>query len=221
MSKLLKYKLLNHLFLYISLFLIFPVYHGFSQETVKSKGMGNGEKFKFIAYPEANVFLSEDELALYDLIMEYRKANNKPVIPLSKALTFTAQTHTGDLSDNYRLNDKCDLHSWSKKGSWTPCCYTKDHAHAECSWNKPGELANYPGSGFEVVFFDYRPATPKGAFEKWKKNPTNNEILLTSGNWEKVTWNAVGVGMFGNYASVWFGKLPDKDGEPVIPSMNR
>jgi hypothetical protein len=211
---------LNNLFLYISFFLIFTVSQGFPQETVKSRGIKNGEKYKFVAYPTANVILSGDEFTLYNLIMEYRKANGKPVVPLSKALTYVAQTHAGDLTNNYRLNEKCNLHSWSKKGNWTPCCYTKDHANAECSWNKPEELTKYTGSGFEVAYFDYRPATPEGVIEKWKKNPTNKEILLTSGYWEKVTWNAVGIGMFGNYATVWFGKLPDKDGEPGIPLKN-
>jgi hypothetical protein len=214
---LLKSIFLNNLFLNISFVFITAVFQGYTQGTVKSRGIDNGRKYAFVAYPDANIVLSGDEFLLYQLIMDYRKANGKPVIPLSKALTFVAQTHAGDLTKNYRLNEKCDFHSWSKKGSWTPCCYTKDHANAECSWNKPGELTTYAGSGFEVAYFDYRPAIPSVVLEKWKKNPTNNEMLLTSGNWEKVTWNAVGIGMFGNYATVWFGKLADKDGEPGIP----
>jgi hypothetical protein len=212
---------LNNIFLYISFIFISSVFQAFTQENVKSRGITNGEKYKFVTYPKANVTLSGDEFTLYNLIMEYRKANNKPVIPLSKALTYVAQTHAGDLTNNYRLNEKCNLHSWSKKGNWSPCCYTKDHANAECSWNKPAELTTYAGSGFEVAYFDYRPAIPAKVLEKWKKNPTNNEIILTSGNWEKVTWNAVGIGMFGNYATVWFGKLPDNDSEPGIPIKNR
>ena len=40
------------------------------------------------------------------------------------------------------------MHSWSANGSWTPCCYTADHARKECMWNKPGEITG--GAGVRV-----------------------------------------------------------------------
>src|SRR5688572_16243476 len=70
--------------------------------------------------------LSEEEQKLYNLIMEYRKSKNLPAIPLSAKLTKVAQTHARDLMDNYKfdLKNKCNPHSWSKKGKWSACCYT-------------------------------------------------------------------------------------------------
>ncbi len=106
------------------------------------------------------------------------------------------------------------MHSWSKKGTWTPCCYTSDHANAGCSWSKPGELTPYKADGFEVVYFDYQIPVPGNVLEKWKKNPTNNDMLLNMGQWSTESWKAIGVGIYGNYASVWLGKLPDKEGAP-------
>ena len=81
--------------------------------------------------------LSEQEQELYNLIMEYRAQKKLPPIPLSKSLTFVARTHAKDLGDNRPDIKKCNMHSWSKKGNWTSCCYTSDHKKAECMWNKP------------------------------------------------------------------------------------
>lgn len=103
--------------------------------------------------------LTSEEMKLYNNIMEYRKEKKLPSIPLSKSLTFVAQTHVSDLVNNKPDIGKCNSHSWSRKGNWTSCCYTPDHSRAECMWNKPSELTSYKGTGFEIVkyissFFD-------------------------------------------------------------------
>src|SRR5688572_16495119 len=74
------------------------------------------------------VCLQPEEKKLYDLIMEYRKEKNLDSIPLSAKLSQVAQVHAKDLSENFKPFDtKCNLHSWSSKGKWKPCCYTDDH----------------------------------------------------------------------------------------------
>ncbi len=94
---------------------------------------------------------TEEELKLYNLIMEYRQEHNQPVIPLSKSLTIVAQTHVKDLQENRPVHGNCNMHSWSDQGPWTPCCYTPDHAQATAMWNKPRELTAYTGKGYEIA----------------------------------------------------------------------
>jgi len=187
-----------------------------AQEDRTKKKLLLPDKYLFKPYEPGRITLSKAEYQLYRLIMDYRSSLGKDTIPLSKTLTFVAQTHSGDLTDHYSPNRKCDMHSWSKKGSWSPCCYTRDHANAGCSWSKPRELTPYTGDGFEVVYFDYQIPVPENVLKKWKLNPTNNEMMLHTGQWAGEKWKAIGVGIYGNYASVWLGKLPDKEGTPGI-----
>ncbi|MEA3497116.1 MAG: CAP domain-containing protein, partial [Bacteroidota bacterium] len=67
--------------------------------------------------------LTEEELKLYNLIIEYRQEKKLPPIPLSPSLTIVAQTHVKDLADNNPDKGRCNTHSWSDKGKWTSCCY--------------------------------------------------------------------------------------------------
>lgn len=194
-------------------FLIMPVLLLAQEDRTKKKWL-QPDKYLFKPYEKEKVSVSEAEFRLYRLIMDFRMSKGKDSIPLSASLTFVAQTHAGDLTEHYTPNKKCDMHSWSKKGTWTPCCYTSDHANAGCSWSKPGELTPYKADGFEVVYFDYQIPVPGNVLEKWKKNPTNNDMLLNMGQWSTESWKAIGVGIYGNYASVWLGKLPDKEGAP-------
>src|SRR5688572_10796475 len=105
--------------------------------------------------PVTEICLSPEEKKLYDLIMEYRKSKNLPPIPLSQKLTLVAQTHAKDLAEHHEFDPKgkCNPHSWSDKGNWTSCCYTNDHKVASCMWTKPQEIADYSGSGYEIVYY--------------------------------------------------------------------
>lgn len=161
--------------------------------------------------------LSYDELKLYNLIMDYRVSKNLPLIPISNALTFVAQTHVHDLYDNGPSNKRCNMHSWSNKGNWTACCYTPDHAKAECMWNKPRELTSYTGDGFEIAFFDSRIAEATSALQGWKRSRGHNAVIINQGIWKDMHWNAIGIGIYKNYAVVWFGSIIDPEGEPDKP----
>ena len=154
--------------------------------------------------------LSNQEQELYNLIMEYRAQKKLPPIPLSKSLTFVAQTHAKDLGDNRPDVKKCNMHSWSKKGNWTSCCYTSDHKKAECMWNKPSELTSYKGAGFEISFGNFMESTtPIEALNGWKSSSGHNSVIINKGGWKNFEWKAIGIGIYKGYALIWFGAEED------------
>jgi len=167
--------------------------------------------FLVIASTSYSQSLTDEETKLYNLIMEYRKANGLPNIPISPSLTIVAQTHVKDLQNNHPENEPCNMHSWSAKGNWTPCCYTPDHAQAQCMWDKPRELTSYKGNGFEIAHWSSDNATAEGALDSWKNSSGHNAVILNQGIWNSSTWNAIGIGIYENYAVVWFGEEKDQE----------
>lgn len=164
-----------------------------------------------------DVCLSKEELKLYKLINQYRKSNGLPNIPLSKSLTYVAQTHVKDLEGNKASADaNCNMHSWSDKGDWTSCCYTPDHAQAECMWNKPRELTSYTGNGFEISHgsstYDSYVSTAENSLKGWQGSKGHNAVIINKGVWERFKWQAVGIGIYGSFAVVWFGAEEDSEG---------
>lgn len=168
-------------------------------------------------FKKAVVMLSEDEQALYHLITEYRKIYNLPPIPLSKSLTYVAQQHAYDFVENNPETNVCNLHSWSNQGKWKGCCYKPSGSNASCMWDKPKELTNYIGRGYEISCSVEDPyvMTPDKALKLWKSSPGHLQVIVNKGDWRQVKWNAMGIGMYKGYACVWFGQEVDKDGEPL------
>jgi uncharacterized protein YkwD len=155
------------------------------------------------------------EKNLYDLLMAYRKQKKLPLIPLSSSLCYVAQTHARDLSENQSDTNVCNQHSWSDKGKWTSCCYYADHRNKECMWNKPKELTNYNAPGFEIAYYSSAGVVAEQALAAWKKSPGHNAVIVNTGIWKGQKWNAIGIGIYKNYATVWFGMEPDKEGIPA------
>jgi uncharacterized protein YkwD len=158
------------------------------------------------------VCLSAEEKKLYDQIMAYRKSKKLPPIPFSAKLSKVAQAHVRDLEENYEFDSEseCNPHSWSDKGAWTSCCYTADHKQKECMWNKPKEIAGYTGNGYEIAYFSSAGANATEGLDGWKKSQGHNPLLINSGIWSKVKWQAVGIGIYGKYGVVWFGEEADE-----------
>ncbi len=161
--------------------------------------------------------LSNQERELYELIMQYRQQNGLPSIPVSKSLTTVAHAHVWDLQENMPFNSLCNMHSWSSSGDWSSCCYTSDHARAQCMWDKPRELTSYRGYGYEIAHgFTSRPAnsattvTPSSALSGWKGSPGHNAVMLNQGIWLDHEWRAIGIGMSQHHAVVWFGDEQDR-----------
>ena len=152
--------------------------------------------------------LTSNEQELYDLIMAYRKSKKLSMIPLSPSLTIVAQTHSKDLSVNRPDKGDCNAHSWSKNGKWTSCCYTSDHAKASCMWDKPKELSKYKYPGYEISCVGTGELSPEEALKTWKASKAHNNVILNGDIWD-TKWEAIGIGMYGGYATVWFGHYPE------------
>lgn len=165
--------------------------------------------------PESTVAvcLNNAEMELYDLIMKYRKSKNLKEIPLSAKLTKVAQVHARDLAENYTFNpnNKCNPHSWSKKGNWSACCYTSDHKQAQCMWDKPKEISGYQGPGYEIAYYSSAGATAEEGLNGWKVSPAHNPLLINEGMWANVEWEAIGIGIYKEYGIVWFGEISDDE----------
>ena len=158
--------------------------------------------------------LSDEEYKLYTLINSYRNSKGLSSIPLSKSLTFVAQTHAKDVINNKPTAGNCNLHSWSGNGNWSSCCYTSDHARAQCMWDKPRELTSYRGNGYEIshgsTSSSYK-ATAEGALNGWKSSLGHNEVIINRGKWHDNYWQAIGIGIHEGYACVWFGEEKDRN----------
>jgi uncharacterized protein YkwD len=196
------------------LVIVFSVIVSFSKNVVAQQPTANNKPI--------SVCLAENEMKLYNLVMQYRINNGLPEIPLSASLTYVAQQHCKDLVNNSPKTSLCNMHSWSSKGNWSSCCYTSDHKAANCMWNKPRELTNYKGNGYEIAFYiwssanAYYTATPEEALAGWKSSEGHNSVILNKSLWKSAHWNSIGIGIYRGYATIWFGE--EKDIE-VIPGV--
>ena len=162
-----------------------------------------------------------EEAELLQLLNDYRNQNGLPDVPFSKSLTAVAQWHVIDLFHNRpdtgtdpNTGLACNLHSWSDQGIWSPVCYTSDHTYASGMWDKPREITGniYSGNGFENAYRSGGTATAAGAFNGWKNSPGHNAVILEQGIWSNYDWPAMGVGIYENYAVLWFGDQADPQG---------
>ncbi len=171
------------------------------------------------------ICLNPEEIALLVALQSYRQEHKLPAIPLSVSLTKVAQIHCRDLAWNQpHRPQRCNMHSWSNKGPWTPCCYTNDHREAECMWNKPAELTVYTGAGYEIAFYsnavyENAEAFANDAIQSWSRSQGHNAVILNKGIWSDAHWQAVGVGYYRGYATIWFGMEPDPDQTVLHPCL--
>lgn len=165
--------------------------------------------------------LSADELQLYRLINEYRMTYGFEIIPLSASLSYVAYAHVRDLHENRADLFGCNLHSWSEKGSWSPCCYAKDPNRTNCMWNKPRELTDYKGNGQELILWENVEISPLSALNQWRIFGPTNDLLLNRDRWKDKSWKAMGVAMYEGYASVWFGEVIDQETTLNLCSGNK
>ncbi len=164
-----------------------------------------------------NHCVTDEERELYNLINGYRNSQQLDSIAFSSSLSYVARVHSMDLKRNRPDFGGCNLHSWSDKGKWKPCCYAKDEKRVSCMTLKPRELTLYKSVAYEVVYSATEGESPQEVFEFWKGIPLMNDYLLNKGKWEK-PWNALGVGIYGEYISVWFGEAKDPAGSVVFCS---
>jgi hypothetical protein len=147
---------------------------------------------------------------LVNLINAHRAEQGLSAVPVSPSLNRVALAHVQDLELN-RPGGQCNGHSWSAAGPWTPCCYTADHAQSQCMWDKPKEITRgvYSSTGFEIVFWAGRRATPEDAMARWMASAGHQSVLLNRGIWVRSHWKAMGVAISAHHAVAWFGEEPD------------
>jgi len=171
--------------------------------------------------------LSAEEKSLADMINAYRNTNELASVPVSKSLTAVAQWHVWDLETNPLTGSCTTFHSWSDKGQglWQQVCYIGDSASQSGMWNKPKEITNgvYAKNGYEISS-GYNISSPPGtlmtadvAFNLWKNSSPHNAVILekkynSTIDWTGKKWPAMGVGIYGKYAVVWFGDMTDPQG---------
>jgi hypothetical protein len=164
----------------------------------------------------ASYCISTMEYKLYNMINAYRQRYDLPPIPLSRSLCFVASTHVKDLFFHHPDNGACNAHSWSDQGSWKPFCYPRDENKKNSIWDKPKELTDYRGKGYEIVYWENSVAVIDSIIALWKSMDYFKSFLMNTGKWQGKKWNAIGIGIYENYACAWFGELPDPAGEPAV-----
>jgi len=160
--------------------------------------------------PVSNHCASSEEVALYNLINDYRRIHNLPEVPFSRSLSYVARTHAMDLTFNRPDFGGCNPHSWSAKGKWKAICYSRDPNRMVGMNDKPKEIAGYKFKGWEMVYSGGEEAGATDAFDLWKGLGLTNDYLLNTGKWIK-PWKALGIGFYGEYACVWFGEGDDTE----------
>jgi hypothetical protein len=151
-----------------------------------------------------------EEVALYNLINDYRRIHNLPEVPFSRSLSYVARTHAMDLTFNRPDFGGCNPHSWSAKGKWKPICYARDPNRLAGMNEKPKEITGYKFKGWEIVYSGGEEARATDAFDLWKGLGLTNDYLLNTGKWIK-PWKALGIGFYGEYTCVWFGEGDDTE----------
>jgi hypothetical protein len=163
-----------------------------------------------------DVCLTKEEYRLYSIINQYRTKQGLSIIPVSRSLCYVAKIHARDLYFNRPDTGFCSLNSWSDKGHWTACCHSRYTPNPSCIVKKPAELTKYTGEGHEICYWDSQALQPDTVLKFWLTVAPAREMLLNQEKWSNFNWNAMGVGLFNGYASVWVGELRDTVPEPAL-----
>lgn len=193
--------------------------------TTGSKSSAYGQKvMKQGGHVPAAFCIKESEMKLYRMVNAYRLENSLPPVPLSRSLSFIASLHVKDLFLHHPDQGPCNFHSWSNQGPWKPFCYPRDENNKNSVWDKPRELTCYPGKAYEIVYWENNPVVIDTVISVWKTEAYFNSFLTNSGKWLGKQWSAIGIAVYENYASAWFGEVADPDtpvgvcGDfPVVP----
>lgn len=152
--------------------------------------------------------LEAEERKLYDMVNDYRALYGLPAIPLSKALTSVANRHAQDLSQNIGYL----THSWSDAPF-----NSSDSSTWSNMWTAPQRLqTGYTGNGYENAYWNSAGVTAENSLLGWQNSPAHNSVILNQNGWENLNWQAVGVGIYEDYAVLWFGEELDPTGSPMI-----
>lgn len=145
--------------------------------------------------------LDAEEERLLSLINSYRSQYGLSPISPSPSLSLVANRHVLDLQNNIGTL----THGWSN------CPYeASDPNTYACMWQAPQRLRTaYPGNGYENAYMSSGVVRAEDVLATWQNSPGHNAVLLNSGIWQNRSWQAIGIGIYGNYAVLWVGEEPD------------
>ena len=72
-----------------------------------------------------------------------------------------------------------------------------------------GCITSYTGYGYEIAYWSSGTVNAKGALNGWKSSAGHNSVIINQSKWHDNNWQAIGVGIYKNYAVVWFGEEID------------
>lgn len=160
--------------------------------------------------------ISANDMQLFERVNELRVDYDKSKLQLSASLSYVAKMHVLDLSKNRPDTSICGLSSWSDKGNWKACCYNTYVLNEDCMWDKPKELTSYPYRGYELVTYFEDDFTNDSILQIWSGTREVLDMILTQGNYSTKKWVCMGVGIYKNYVSLWFGQRADQARQPKI-----
>lgn len=186
----------------------------------------NTETGKLTGYPYSGYGVdvnmegrTDREIELANLINAHRRSLGLNELKVSKSLTKVARFHVIDSHHYYSKGaplapngQKGNMHSWSNGAPdiWNEVIYTSDHARAEGMWNKPKEITDYQGYGFEISAMGY--GSPENYLKGWLNSPGHRVVVQSEGVWADMNFDCMGVSIGDNYAHVWFGSEIDPAG---------
>ena len=149
---------------------------------------------------------SAEEAELYRSINEYRAINGVAPIAPSKSLSLVANRHVLDLEENIGQI----THAWSDAEY-----DISDSSTWPSMWEAPKRFGTkYEDNGFENAFFSSAGATAEDALNSWSQSGGHNAVILNQDVWASSEWNALGIGIYEDYAVMWVGESSDPAGRP-------
>ena len=159
--------------------------------------------------------IDSEELALYNLINQYRAQNGLPAIPLSKALTIVASRHV--LDTVYNVGSYAG-HSWSD----APYDGNNSATYPNM-WEAPQRLnTGYSGNGYEITTgftgtsVTTQDLTAPQALQNWQGSTPHDNVILNKDIWTQLEWKSIGVAIHKGISHVWFGSDVDPTGTPAM-----
>jgi len=160
--------------------------------------------------------VSTDENKLYESINQFLIDNGNKKLSSSISLSYVAKQHIEDLIQNHPDTSICNLSSWSDKGDWEACCYSKYIHYQDCMWDKPKELTNFRYRGYELALYFEENFNSDTIMQLLMSSNSAINMLLAKGEYSNKKWICMGVAINSNYASIWFAQREDKAGKPKL-----
>lgn len=167
-----------------------------------------------LSFPsQVGTCLTAEEVRLGSLINDYRASVGKSRLPVVATLSTVAQAHAYDSEVNSPTDCGGNMHSWSGACStWTAVCYSSDHAQAAGMWGKPAEFnPSFVGPGFEISAWYSAGQSAERALGQWQGSPPHNDVMVENGFWGP--FGGMGIGIYENFAHVWFSNSADPAGQ--------